>query len=424
MKKLIVAFLVLIPSMSFNRSESSVTVAKTPLPFISYSSNHIDFPAEVKFEDVFNLLDSAFLGTRTFNVLHFGGSHVQGGSIGVRMRELLNQISYGIADERGWLFPFQVGKSNPTQYTRSESTGEWQVQRCASNKDQGHWGMGGIVVSSTTDSSSLKISSWKPDSSNYTGNEVRLFYNMHERSFQPIWRGAVQPFQTTIDSTLGCMIYKFHEDVDTLSWQFIRNDTIQNVIEFQGCQLLNSEHGITYNEIGVNGASTASYLRCQQMETQLHSIAPDLVIFGIGINDAHVPVSDFSSKAFEARYDSLIQRIKKVNPNVRFLFLTNNDTYYKRNTPNRNAEAVRQSMFLLSEKHGAAVWDLFEIMGGLGSIKQWEDTGLAKSDHIHLTRKGYYLQAELLFEAFMQSYGDYLEVKSSLQRTKKSALPH
>ncbi|MBI1268265.1 MAG: hypothetical protein GC193_12640 [Cryomorphaceae bacterium] len=425
MKELICALLLLFPALSINEiAVLKPTVDKEPYPFIDYSRNHIDFPSQVKFEGVYELLDSAFAGTRSFNILHFGGSHVQAGSIGVRMRQLLEQLSWGITNERGWLFPYRVGNSNSTQNTRSEATGEWTLQRCASNKDHAAWGMGGIVVSTATDSATLKIWAWKPDSSNYRGNEVRLFYNMQIASYTPTWVGAENPVSTRIDSTLGCIIHTFEQEVDTLHWQFVQTDSVQIGIEVQGCQLLSQEHGITYNEIGVNGASTASYLRCEQMEMQLPSIKPDLVIFGIGINDAHVPQDDFSSVAFTNRYDSLIAVLRTSNPEVRFLFLTNNDSYYKKRHPNQNASSVRTCMYSLAEKHGAAVWDLFEIMGGLGSIKSWEDEGLAKSDYIHLTRQGYYLQAELLFQAFMQSYGDHLQEKHGMLQTTKPTIPN
>lgn len=71
-------------------------------------------------------------------------------------------------------------------------------------------------------------------------------------------------------------------------------------------------------------------------------------------------------------------------------------------------------MLDLSEKHGVAVWDLFEIMGGLSSVRQWEKAGLAKRDKIHFTRKGYYLQAELMYSALMEDFGERLSHSEDL----------
>jgi lysophospholipase L1-like esterase len=93
---------------------------------------------------------------------------------------------------------------------------------------------------------------------------------------------------------------------------------------------------------------------------------------------------------------------------VSFIFVTNNDTYYNRKYPNRNALKVQEVMQNLAEKHNGAVYDMFAIMGGLGSIDDWRDNNLAAKDRIHLTKRGYELQADLMFEAFRNSFGDYL----------------
>lgn len=68
-------------------------------------------------------------------------------------------------------------------------------------------------------------------------------------------------------------------------------------------------------------------------------------------------------------------------------------------------------MMNLAREYNGAYWDLFEIMGGLNSIKLWERNGLAQKDKVHFTRKGYYLNADLLFVAFRNAYGDHLANK-------------
>jgi lysophospholipase L1-like esterase len=91
--------------------------------------------------------------------------------------------------------------------------------------------------------------------------------------------------------------------------------------------------------------------------------------------------------------------------------VTNNDTYYQKKYPNKNAIAVQEVMFKLAKKYDGAVFDLFEVMGGLGSINDWERASLAASDRVHLSRKGYELQADLMTYAFQKALGDYLDKK-------------
>ena len=127
----------------------------------------------------------------------------------------------------------------------------------------------------------------------------------------------------------------------------------------------------------------------------------------IGINDAYE--EDFSKESFYKNYDTLIQKIKSINPNTAILLTTNNDSYYKRKYPNKRALEVREKMFELAQNKDLALWDMFQLMGGLNSIKDWQKHKLAKKDLIHLTYDGYNLIGDLLFEAFMKSYINYIE---------------
>ena len=62
----------------------------------------------------------------------------------------------------------------------------------------------------------------------------------------------------------------------------------------------------------------------------------------------------------------------------------------------------------LSGKYGCAVWDFYSVMGGLNSVSLWYKEDLVKNDKIHFTREGYILKADLLFNAIMKSYDNYL----------------
>ena len=169
--------------------------------------------------------------------------------------------------------------------------------------------------------------------------------------------------------------------------------------------------GISYTNVGINGARVPSYFEdvCPRFEHELGFFKPDLVIFAIGINDANV--ENFDGKGFSKNYEQLIARIRKVNPDVAMIFETNNDMYRKarkRYVQHLAGETARQAFFKLAEKYKAGVWDKFYIMGGLGSMAQWEKANLAKKDKVHFNLAGYNLLGDLFFKAFLQAYQEHI----------------
>lgn len=174
----------------------------------------------------------------------------------------------------------------------------------------------------------------------------------------------------------------------------------------------NNAPGITYTNVGINGAKVSNYFEetCPLFEKEMSYYKPDLVIFAIGINDANVDV--FNDKAFREDYDMLIKRIRKVSPKTAFIFETNNDSYRKvrkkKYVQHPNGEVARKAFFMLADKHKAGVWDKFSIMGGLGSMAKWEKADLAKKDKVHFKTAGYQLLGDMFYKALMQAYFDHI----------------
>lgn len=170
--------------------------------------------------------------------------------------------------------------------------------------------------------------------------------------------------------------------------------------------------GITYTSVGINGARVPNYYKdvCPRIENELQFYKPDLIIFAIGINDANV--EHFDAKGFSANYDTLISRFKAINPDVAFIFETNNDMYRKvkkrRYVQHPNGELARQAFFNTAQKHKAGIWDKFSIMGGLGSMAKWEKADLAKGDKVHFKLAGYNLLGDMFYKAFVNAYMDHI----------------
>ena len=98
-----------------------------------------------------------------------------------------------------------------------------------------------------------------------------------------------------------------------------------------------------------------------------------------------------------------MDELRKANPNVCFLFITNNDCWLRvgrqRRILNRNTQKVEQAMMELARECDGAVWNQFRIMGGYGSSNRWVNARLMNRDHIHFLRPGYELLADLLYNA-------------------------
>jgi lysophospholipase L1-like esterase len=199
--------------------------------------------------------------------------------------------------------------------------------------------------------------------------------------------------------------YIFGQKNDSISFKVRQVDTLKNPLILYGFAVEDSLKNIGYYPFGVNGASSSSFLKCEYLKEQLLQIKPDLVILSLGVNDAYN--RGFSQKVFEKNYDSLITIIKTLSPKSAIIINTINDHYSARKIPNINSLSVRNGIYNLQKKHSIAVWDLFEIMGGLGSIKIWQKYDLAAKDKIHFKVRGYYMIGKLMFDAINDRFIAY-----------------
>jgi lysophospholipase L1-like esterase len=378
------------------------------LPFIGHAANKIELLGDsTAWNHLHDRMDRLlFQGQGQVNVVHIGGSHVQADMWSMQVRHRMQTMAPGIRAGRGFLFPFTLAKSNNPYWYEPVHTGTWSAVRNVHRADSSLLGLAGISATTRDSVATLRISFRGEVYAGYTFDRVELFHNVDSCMAITV-KGAngLQPVSVSVDSVTQRSIYRFDRPTDTLHVRVERTDSTLR-FTLRGIQLGSSDPGIFLHACGVNGASTISWLRCQAFSTELSAVGADLVILSIGINDAHDP--DFSTQRFKANYAQLIDRIRQAAPNAAILLTTNTDSYVKRRTPNRNAEAVRQVMRELSVEYGVGVWDALGVMGGVGSIRLWESAGLAKRDRIHLTREGYALLGDLLFDAWQELYDAHL----------------
>ncbi len=375
-------------------------------PFLKMEENYIKFPGDSSgFEKLYSKFDKViFEGEGQVNLLHMGGSHVQAGVFSERMRTHFETIQPSLNSFRGFLFPFRMAATNnPSNYSVSYS-GSWEYCRNVEKKKTCNLGLSGIMVKTNSPGASININ-FDQDPPEEPFTRLVVFQDTDSSSFE--FTPMATYSHVDINQENGTVTYHFDSPQDSLSARIIKTNEKQDHFTLYGLKFESDLPGFAYNAVGINGASVPSYLRCQLLSKQSGALNLDLALFAIGINDAYG--TKFSPSNFKANYRDLIAELRLENPEMQIIFITNNDSYYRRRYVNRNGLLVREAMIELAKEYNAGVWDLFEVMGGLESIKTWEEYGLAKSDKIHFTREGYELAGDLLFSAIVTSYENHLQ---------------
>lgn len=338
--------------------------------------------------------------SKPLNVIHIGGSHVQAG---VWTNEFLTLLQQQFKTKGGgyFAFPYTIAKTNGQPYVSFESNGSWKKCRAVLKDYCLPLGVNGMSAS-TNDSAVVITIKLTDKSVCQRFNRLKMYHNFNP-SF--MWR-VIKPL--TMELVLkeyrdkGFSYFGFEKFVDSVQVEIIRKDTLQKEFTLFGFGIENTEPGFYMGGLGVNGASSTSFLKCNFFDAQLQSIAPDMAIISLGVND--VQAKEFNKTTFKANYDTLIFKLKQANPNMAILLTTTTDNYVKRKTPNKRTVLAQEAFYELGLKHKVAVWDIFKVMGGYRSINKWLKVGLAKRDRVHFTNAGYQQLGQLMYAAFLQSY--------------------
>lgn len=378
--------------------------------YVNFDACYLQFPGKhQKFEALYRKMEHIRKGgDGVVNILHVGGSHVQAGVLSHRLRCNFSQIMPERPKSRGLMFPFRAIRTNaPADYAFTAS-GSWKSSRCLEFSLSYPLGLSGAVAVATSEDCSLYLSV----------DEAYVFQRL--RVLGEAIGGEVYPLIVTAEAdTLRSeqagkdFLFTFPRPAKecTIIFEGLKRDSTNFVLH--GVWPEHDGVGIAYTESGINGAAVPSWLRCELFTEELKRLCPpDLVIFGIGINDANVPASRFSAETFKANYRQLINNILSVNSNTAFLFITNNDCWLRtgrrRHGFNVNGSVVEQAMTELALEFNGAVFNQFQVMGGMGSSSDWVAAGLMNRDHVHFLSSGYRLMADLIYNAFVQDYNDCL----------------
>jgi lysophospholipase L1-like esterase len=392
--------------------------------FIFYNNNDLRYdaasPTMKTFFEKWRRVTATHQGN--VNIVHIGGSHVQAGTMSNTIRTNLMHAYPDLIAGRGMIFPYSAAAkcNNPRDY-RVHCPQKVTLTRNIYKEHTYPLGLCGIAITAADSATEVAIAMNEP-TVDYSTSRIIIFGHSDEH---------VVPLLRIADRN----IYPSYADARTERFVFNLSQATDSFTVLLPCQagerftltgicLDNRRSGFSFHSIGVNGASVPDYLRCQNLTRDLRLLRPDMVVFGIGINDASG--KDFDTAVFRANYLALVDSIRVINPDCAFVFITNNDSFRRqrrnRYEVNRNGLLAREVFYRLANETNGAVWDQFEVMGGLKSMDKWFKAKLAQKDRVHFTQEGYVLIGNLFYNALLDAYTSYTR-KHPVDRPTSTATP-
>ena len=335
------------------------------------------------------------------SLFHIGDSHVQAGFWTDTLR-MFFQRDFGSAG-RGLVAPLRlIGTNEPFGY-RITSPNHWIGYRCTGSASD--YPVGVTAMALATDEPDARFTISAQDSFLM----VRAFHHLRA----PL---LVAPDSLAAEIVCGC---EDREDMTTVMldrpvaevalWAPVR-DTMYNTPVFYGFSLENGHPGVLYHASGINGTAFEHLNRNgEELVRQSTLLAPDLIVVSLGTNDSFG--HNYREEHLYQQIVAFVRSLQRANPGVPLLLTSPMEFCSRQYSKGRyiravNPNGVRTARLIgrAAAECGTAFWDFYRAAGGSGANGRWQKAGLMRRDRIHLTEEGYTLQAQMLYNAFVDYF--------------------
>lgn len=181
-----------------------------------------------------------------------------------------------------------------------------------------------------------------------------------------------------------------------------------------GTQLKEEFGAVTYTDMGVNGATCLTFTHPDRIG-EIAAMKPDLLVLSFGTNESHN--RKYNANVHYNQMDELIKLLMASLPGVPILLTTPPGSYESfRQRRRKVTYAINPRTAIAAEiirryatRHKLLVWDMYDVVGGRRrACTNWTDARLMRPDHVHYLPEAYTLQGNLLYQALINAYNDYV----------------
>lgn len=379
--------------------------------YLKENPNRIYLPNDdyTFFDTLFNRLEHAQDDGKTYRIMHYGDSQIEMDRITSVLRQKLQEFFGGSGPS---MIPAIQPVATISVSQNANGLQRYMVYGDAARANHNRYGvmtqfgqvMGSGSISFTQSSHS------------------QAFEKAKEISTVSVLLGKnTEGFTATLkcDTIKGeAKVLPASDSVSLITWILPAN-VKRGTISFKGnaeiyAVLLDGDSGVAVDNVALRGCSGTIFTRLNEavMRQSFDLLDTRLVIMQFGGNRMPGITSSKNISAYMAELENQINYMKRVAPKSSMLFIGPADmgkSYNGRMGTWKGLPELNDSLRAMALRNDVAYWDMFNVMGGEGSMAQWvkHDPPMAGPDYIHFTFRGAQEIGANLAKSFTTYYDFY-----------------
>ncbi len=379
--------------------------------YLKENPNRIYLPNDdyTYFDPLFYQLEHANEEGKTYRIMHYGDSQIEMDRITSVLRQKLQELFGGSGPN---MIPAIQPVSTISVTQNASNLTRYMVYGDAARASHNRYGVmsqfgqvrGTGSISFTRTSHSQSFEKAKEISS------VSVLLGKNSKSFTAILKcDTLAPDAKMLPAC---------DSVSLITW-ILPTNVKHGTITFKGnaeiyAVLLDGEAGVAIDNVALRGCSGTIFTRINEntLRQSFDLLNTRLIIMQFGGNRMPGISSTKNIPPYIAELEKQIQYMKRVAPKATFLFIGPADmgkSYGGKMGTWKNLPELNDSLRALALRNDMAYWDMFNVMGGEGSMAQWvkHKPPMAGPDYVHFTYRGAQEIGSDLAKSFTTYYDFY-----------------